>query len=249
MVTAAIWQDFDGDARPDLAVAGQWMPIQLFYNRDGQFTYSHMQALEHSQGLWQTLAVTDRNADGRPDLLAGNLGLNTPYRASVRHPLLLSTGETRSRGQAWAFVLETAADGQAYLLQSKRQLPPAARQWAAFRQTPARLAERPFSELLGESERRRFSERRVVELRNGIWLNRGRGNFNWQPLPPAAQAGTLTTAGSLRGWLLKDGSLWQPAGGGMPFFSPVWQTVELSPGLLAGADANGVLYVLKSAVK
>jgi enediyne biosynthesis protein E4 len=35
-ITAAEWGDLTGDGWPDLVVAGEWMPLTVFYNRQGR---------------------------------------------------------------------------------------------------------------------------------------------------------------------------------------------------------------------
>src|SRR6185503_4403790 len=49
-------------------------------------------------GRWSALAVADFNGDGRPDVVAGNLGLNTRYHASAKEPALLFYGDFGSGG-------------------------------------------------------------------------------------------------------------------------------------------------------
>ena len=83
MITDAVWVDFDGDRRLDLVTAGEWMPIQFFRN-DGKRLQNVTQAahLPPTRGWWYSLAVGDFDKDGRPDIVAGNLGLNYSYRTS-----------------------------------------------------------------------------------------------------------------------------------------------------------------------
>jgi hypothetical protein len=83
MVTDAVWIDFDGDKRLDLVTAGEWMPIQ-FYKNDGTRLRNVTQStrLPPLRGWWYSIAAGDFDNDGRPDLVAGNLGTNYTYTTS-----------------------------------------------------------------------------------------------------------------------------------------------------------------------
>jgi hypothetical protein len=83
MITDAVWMDVDGDKRVDLVTAGEWMPIQFFHNGGATFTnVTASTKLPSMRGWWSSLAVGDFDGDGRPDLVAGNLGLNYTYTTS-----------------------------------------------------------------------------------------------------------------------------------------------------------------------
>ncbi|MGF7083073.1 VCBS repeat-containing protein, partial [Mucilaginibacter sp. UYCu711] len=87
MVTDAAWIDLNGDKKPDLVLVGEWMPISVFENRDGKLVDATTKYFDKKYtGWWNCLQVSDINHDGHPDLVAGNLGLNTQCRASDTEP-------------------------------------------------------------------------------------------------------------------------------------------------------------------
>jgi enediyne biosynthesis protein E4 len=87
MVTDAVFADFNGDGHPDLVLAGEWMSITILLNLNGRLIDHTAQFLpQPTSGWWNKLVVTDVNHDGHPDIIAGNLGLNSQCRASVQEP-------------------------------------------------------------------------------------------------------------------------------------------------------------------
>jgi hypothetical protein len=83
MITDAVWLDFDGDGRLDLVTAGEWMPIEFYRNEGRRFrNVTAVTRLPSLRGWWYSLAAGDFDNDGRPDLVAGNLGLNYSYTTS-----------------------------------------------------------------------------------------------------------------------------------------------------------------------
>ena len=88
MITSGVVLDIDGDGDQDFVVAGEWMPISVFVNESGAFTnQTETYGLANTNGLWHHLSTADLNADGKPDLIAGNQGTNTRLKASAQKPL------------------------------------------------------------------------------------------------------------------------------------------------------------------
>jgi hypothetical protein len=90
MVTDAAWIDLNGDGWKDLVVVGEWMPVTVFINKGGRLVNRTRDYFEKPcYGWWNKLWVGDLDKDGRPDIIAGNLGLNSQCKADDRHPATL----------------------------------------------------------------------------------------------------------------------------------------------------------------
>lgn len=88
MVTDAAWADLDLDKKNELIVVGEWMPVTVYKNQNGKLVNSSSQFFEKNySGWWNKIAFGDFNSDGRPDLVIGNIGLNTQFKASSNEPL------------------------------------------------------------------------------------------------------------------------------------------------------------------
>ena len=99
MVNAARWIDYDKDGDDDLVVAGEWMPLTLLRNDNGSFEdVTEQVGLGETSGWWQTVELADIDQDGDMDLIAGNLGLNSKYRASTDYPFEVFAGDMDNNG-------------------------------------------------------------------------------------------------------------------------------------------------------
>jgi len=79
--------DNDGDRKQDLIVVGDWMPVCAFVNEGGKLNDRTEKYFDKQyRGWWNTVKSEDMNGDGRPDLVLGNLGLNSQCRVSDREP-------------------------------------------------------------------------------------------------------------------------------------------------------------------
>jgi hypothetical protein len=87
MVTDAAWVDMNGDNKKDLVVAGEWMPVTVYINNNGKLENKTSNYFDKNYiGWWNKLTVGDFNLDSKPDLIIGNVGLNTQCKASDKQP-------------------------------------------------------------------------------------------------------------------------------------------------------------------
>lgn len=96
MVTSAIWSDVNNDDWTDLVVVGEWMPITFFINDRGK-SFTPL-TLENTAGWWNSISGGDFDNDGDIDYIAGNLGLNSIYTASVDEPVTIYAKDFDNNG-------------------------------------------------------------------------------------------------------------------------------------------------------
>jgi len=90
LINAAVWRDIDGDNKPDLVLAGDWMPIRIFRNNGSTMTeITASCGLQELPGFWRSMVLADVNHDGNPDIVAGNLGANNPFHITAGQPAQL----------------------------------------------------------------------------------------------------------------------------------------------------------------
>jgi hypothetical protein len=188
MVTAAAWADIDADGDPDLVLTLDWGAVTIFTNQDGQFTNATAAlSLANHTGWWRALTVADLNGDGRLDLLAGNVGLNTKYRASPDQPVTLFAGDFADDNGLEIVEAQYDTDGRLYPLRGRSKLsysfPKLRRQFRSF----AQFAEASVDDIFGPERLNKVQKLQANELRSGIFMQAADGTFTFTPLPIEAQ--------------------------------------------------------------
>lgn len=101
MINSAVWEDLDGDGKAELILTGDWQQIRVFkLSQDNKLVEKTIPGLENSAGWIQTLLIEDVNGDGKKDIIAGNLGLNSKLKASSEKPVWLYHHDFDGNGQA-----------------------------------------------------------------------------------------------------------------------------------------------------
>ena len=187
LVSAALWSDLDGDGLPDLVIACEWGPVRVFHNQAGRLRESTADlGLSAFTGWWNGITTGDLDGDGRLDIVVGNWGLNSEYRASRELSLQLYFGDLTERGAI--DLIETEYDPPANVLAPRRPLSLLSRSlpWLGehFRSHRA-YSEAPLAEMLGPLIAK-TKKTEINTLVSSVFLNRG-DHFEWRALPQEAQ--------------------------------------------------------------
>jgi hypothetical protein len=97
--------DVNRDGWADLIVVGEWMPMTVLINQQGKLTNQSAKWFPAgTDGWWNCLAVADFDKDGDMDVVAGNYGLNTQWKASLRTPVTLTYSDFDNDGHVDPFL-------------------------------------------------------------------------------------------------------------------------------------------------
>jgi enediyne biosynthesis protein E4 len=187
MVTGAAWFNFDGDAFPDLAVVGDWMPITIFSN-DGQrlVRVDTIKGLQGTEGIWNRIIPSDLDGDGDLDFVLGNLGLNSKLKASMAQPLSLLVNDFDQNGSIepiFAFEKQGKMFPMALRQDIIKQMSSLKRKFIYYEEYATKSVDQIFDPTLLE----RAIRLKIHEVRSSVLMNGGDGSFKLKPLPYQAQ--------------------------------------------------------------
>ncbi len=182
MVTSAAFTDVNNDQWPDLAVAGEWMPVKIFINNKGKFSASDV---AQSTGLWQSIYTTDLNGDGFTDILAGNWGHNSKLYAGKDGPLKLYVNDFDKNGTLEQIMCYTV-DGKEYTFLAKdeleRSLPVLKKAYLSYKEVAGKTVQYMFYDLF-----KNYVELKAEVLSSSYFINDGKGNFTRKDLTDELQ--------------------------------------------------------------
>lgn len=179
--------DLDGDGNDEFVIVGEWMGIKIFKKESkGYVEVSKDFGFDNTGGLWNTVHVFDANGDGYPDVLAGNMGLNTRLLASPQKPMQLHINDFDQNGSIEQILTIYEGD-QSYPLVLKstllKQLPGLRKQLLTYDD----YKDKTMSDLFPDEILKRSSVLDVHTLETSLFINQGNGTFVRAELPSEIQ--------------------------------------------------------------
>ena len=185
MVTTAVWSDVNKDSWSDLVIAGEWMPLTIYYNREGTLSKEAV-TIENSHGWWNRITATDIDKDGDEDIVAGNLGMNTRYRGTIEQPVTMVVSDFDNNGSTDCIISVFVKDKsypiaiRDYVLD---QMPYLKKKYLRYKPFSTATVEDIFTpeQLAGAAK---FT---ANNMNSAVFYNDGKGNYTQRILPPEAQ--------------------------------------------------------------
>jgi hypothetical protein len=237
MVSSATWVDYDGDSHLDLIVVGEWMAVQVFRQEQGRLVDRTAAAgLTGTNGWWNTVTAADVNADGRVDLVLGNLGLNSYIRASRDEPARMYVHDF-FQTDALKQVVTFYKHGESYPLLGRddfvRLMPALRSRYDSY----AKFGASRIDDILPADELKKATVMQAQTFASSVALNEGDGTFDLQPLPVEAQFAPVyaATADDFDG----DGRVDLLLAGNFYGVTPLLGRYDAGYGLLLRGDDTG----------
>jgi hypothetical protein len=98
MITDALFIDITKNGYKDLVVVGDFMGVAVFENQQGKFKRTEKNMLSNLKGWWNTIEKSDLDNDGDFDLILGNHGLNSRFKATPENPIKLYVNDFDKNG-------------------------------------------------------------------------------------------------------------------------------------------------------
>ena len=189
MITDATWAEIDNGAKgKELIVVGEWMPITII-KRDGPGWKKEI--IDNSEGLWQCIESSDLDQDQDIDFVVGNVGNNTPFRATSQQAIEIFSADF-DRNTTPESIVSYWVNATAYSFFSKDEL---ASQLILFKKKYTdykSFSSKTFDELFKDFNLKK-DRKKISTTQSSILINEGKNGFQMRALPFEAQQSMLFT--------------------------------------------------------
>ena len=191
MITDAKWFDYDKDGKADLVITGEYMPVRIFHNENNQLKEVTATAgLQNSNGWWNRLVIADINGDGFEDMVAGNHGLNSRFKASEKKPVTMYVSDFDENGSVEQVI--TCYNGDKPYPMALRHdlvgvLPYLKKKYLKYES----YKEQTIEDIFTKEQLAKAIKLEAKEMRSSVIMNNKNGTFTMNALPMEAQFSTV----------------------------------------------------------
>ncbi|MFV8370988.1 VCBS repeat-containing protein [Flavobacterium sp. LB2P74] len=235
MITDAIWEDIDNDSRKDLILVGDWTAPMIFKN-NGRRLVEFKSNLTNFHGFWNAVSCVDLNNDGKKDLILGNKGTNTNYKATNTNPMKLFTNDFDNNGTIEQ-IATRSIEGRDLPINLKQEL---AKQIPSIKKknlSYADYSKKTFQELFAKEVVDNSIQKTVNFQESVIAINKGNGKFEIKALPKEVQFSCVNTISTMD--VNNDGILDLILGGNQYEFKPQFSRLDANYGSVLLGNKNG----------
>lgn len=242
MVTGAVFADIAGDAQNELIITGEWMSPRVF-----SFTKDHFTEIKTNLsdmiGWWQTISVADLNADGKNDLVMGNIGENFYLNPDKAHPVKLWLNDFDQNG-ARDRILTSTINGKDMPVFMKHEMEDQVPSLKKKNLKHRDYAAKPIQELFSGEIIKTCTVKSFNYAASVIAMNEGNGKFNIQKLPALLQLSSINAVHITD--LNNDGKPDLLLGGNEYGFLPQFERLDAGRGAVMLNTGKGVFHLLNS---
>jgi len=237
MVTDAALADLNGDQKDELIVVGEWMPIKVFANESGKLIDKTTAYFDKAySGWWNKLLVDDLNNDGNPDLMVGNMGLNSQCKASDAEPAEMFYKDFDDNGSVdpiFCFYIQGKSHPSVTRDELLDQMSMVRNRFPDYKS----YADAQLEDIFTEKELEGVQYLKANELKTLYFEGSGNGKFQEKALPVEVQSSPVFTINALD--YNKDGNKDLLLCGNIHQAKLRFGNVDANFGILLKGDGNG----------
>lgn len=185
MITDALWEDTDGDSRKDLITVSEWGSPTIYKN-NGRQLVRQKSSLDSLNGWWNTIETADLDNDGDMDLIIGNQGSNTAYKASVDQPMKMWINDYDNNGTIEQ-IFTRSYDYKDYPLHMKKELTAQIVSLKKQNLKASVYAKKTIGELFRKDVFENSIMKQATIAESIIAINEGNGEYSIKALPSRVQ--------------------------------------------------------------